>query len=54
MIRKMIRLATALALTGAALTFTGCSSHVGVGLNVGVPIGNHGHINIGTSTGGWY
>lgn len=27
----------------------GCSGNIGVGLNVGVPIGNHGYMSIGTS-----
>jgi hypothetical protein len=52
--RKMIRLAAAVALVGAALALNGCSSHVGVGVNVNVPVGKHGHINVGTGTGGWY
>lgn len=40
-----------LALTlSAALFAGGCSGNVGVGLNVGVPIGNHGYMSIGTSS----
>ncbi len=27
----------------------GCSGNVGVGMSVGVPIGNHGHMSVGTS-----
>jgi len=50
--RKLIRFVAAVAVVGAALTLGGCAADVGVGLNVGVPIGDHGHINIGT--GGWY
>jgi len=45
------RLAATL-LLGAALLLGGCSGNVGVGLNVGVPIGNHGYMSVGTSR--WY
>ena len=31
-----------------ALVLSGCSGNVGVGMSVGVPIGNHGYMNIGT------
>jgi len=31
---------------------SGCSANVGVGLNVGVPVGNHGYVSVGT--GGWF
>jgi predicted small secreted protein len=30
----------------------GCNANVGVGLNVAVPIGNHGYMSLGTSR--WY
>lgn len=36
------------------LLLAGCSANVGMGMSVGVPIGDHGHISIGTSTGRWY
>ncbi len=29
------------------LTLAGCSGNVGVGMSVGVPIGDHGYISIG-------
>jgi hypothetical protein len=29
------------------LQLGGCSSNVGVGLSVGVPIGNHGYVSVG-------
>lgn len=41
------KLATGLVLTCLALY--GCSSSVGVGLSVGVPIGNHGYISVGSN-----
>lgn len=33
----------------ASSLIAGCNANVGVGVNVGVPIGNHGHMTIGTS-----
>lgn len=43
-------------LAGAALLLAGCSTNVGVGMSVGVPIGDHGYMSIGGSTGRgrWY
>jgi hypothetical protein len=52
--RKVIRRAGALALLAASLSLGGCSGNVGIGMSVGIPIGNHGHISVGTSTGRWY
>jgi hypothetical protein len=34
------------------LALTGCSGNVGVGMSVGVPIGNHGYMSIGGNR--WY
>ncbi len=31
----------------ASLLLTGCSGNVGVGMSVGVPIGDHGYISVG-------
>ncbi len=31
----------------ACLLLAGCSGNVGVGVSVGVPIGNHGYISVG-------
>ncbi len=31
------------------VVLAGCSPSVGVGLNVGVPVGNHGYVSVG----GW-
>jgi hypothetical protein len=31
------------------LVLTGCSGNVGVGLSVGVPVGNHGYVSVGGS-----
>lgn len=34
------------------LQLAGCSGNVGVGLSVGIPVGDHGHISVGG--GRWY
>ncbi len=36
----------------ATLGLGACSGNVGVGLNVGVPVGNHGYMSFGTNR--WY
>ncbi len=36
----------------SSAVIAGCSGNVGVGLNVGVPIGNHGYMSLGTNR--WY
>lgn len=40
------------ALLLSCLLLGGCSGNVGVGLSVGVPIGNHGYMSVGGSR--WY
>ena len=42
------RLLFAALLAGSALV-AGCSGNVGIGLNVGIPIGDHGYMSVGTS-----
>lgn len=56
MMRKFLRRAGVLALLAATLSLGGCSANVGVGMSVGVPVGNHGYISMGTGTGygRWY
>lgn len=36
----------------AALALSGCDGNVGVGLSVGVPIGDHGYMSVGGRR--WY
>ncbi len=43
--RKMM---VVLLLASSAL-ISSCSGNVGVGLNVGIPIGDHGYMSLGTS-----
>lgn len=50
--RKIIRSAGLLAVLMTSVSLGGCSGSVGVGMSVGVPIGSHGHISVGT--GRWY
>jgi len=50
--RKTIHRAGWLAIASAALLFAGCSGNIGVGMSVGVPIGNHGYMSVGT--GKWF
>ena len=35
------------ALLFSSLLLAGCNANVGVGMSVGVPIGNHGYMSIG-------
>jgi hypothetical protein len=32
-----------------SLLLGGCSGNVGVGLSVGIPVGNHGYVSVGGS-----
>ncbi|HSC09167.1 MAG TPA: hypothetical protein VLD59_20255 [Steroidobacteraceae bacterium] len=50
--RRVLRTAAVLALVISTLSLAGCSGNVGVGVSVGVPIGNHGYMSVGTSR--WY
>ncbi len=47
--RKAIRTTAIIALLLTSLTLAGCSGNVGVGVSVGVPIGNHGHMSVGAT-----
>lgn len=47
--RRTFRLAAAASLVIAALWSGGCAGNVGVGVSVGVPVGNHGYMSVGTS-----
>ena len=45
--KKWSRKAAILLLAVVCLMLAGCSGNVGVGMSVGVPVGNHGHISVG-------
>jgi hypothetical protein len=48
----LIKRCVFLLLCTCCLALAGCDANVGVGLSVGVPIGNNGYISIGG--GRWY
>jgi hypothetical protein len=50
--RRTLRTISVLALIVSMLSLAGCSGDVGVGVSVGVPVGNYGYMSIGTSR--WY
>ena len=50
--RRTIRTISLVALLVSMLSLAGCSGNVGVGVSVGVPVGNYGYMSIGTSR--WY
>jgi predicted small secreted protein len=41
-----------LLLAAICLQLAGCSGNVGVGLSVGIPVGDHGYVSVGG--GRWY
>jgi hypothetical protein len=45
-IRRLIGIAS---VVFAALWLGGCPANVGVGVSVGVPVGNHGYMSVGAS-----
>ena len=50
--RKGIRFAGVVALVVSMLALASCSGNVGVGVSVGVPVGNYGYMSVGTTR--WY
>ena len=44
---KILRRTGLMAMLLSCLLLAGCSGNVGVGLSVGVPIGNHGYMSVG-------
>ena len=50
--RRAIRFAAVAALLVSMLAIAGCSGNVGVGISVGVPVGNYGYMSVGTTR--WY
>jgi hypothetical protein len=42
--KRLVALAAVLMTT---LSLAGCSGNVGIGMSVGVPIGNHGYMSVG-------
>ena len=50
--RKYFKKTAFILLLLASLLMSGCNGNVGVGMSVGVPVGNHGYMSVGT--GRWY
>jgi predicted small secreted protein len=46
--KKAKRLIALVAVLLTTLSLAGCNGNVGVGVNVGVPVGNHGYMSVGT------
>lgn len=44
---QIIRFCGAALLLSLTLCLSGCEGNVGVGVSVGVPIGNHGYMSVG-------
>lgn len=47
--RRFLRLTALAALLTSTVTLAGCDSNVGVGLSVGVPVGSHGYVSVGSN-----
>ena len=45
--RKTNRLVAVLAVLLTSLSLASCNGNVGVGVSVGVPVGNHGYMSVG-------
>ena len=45
--RKVNRLVAVVAVILTSLSLAGCDGNVGVGVSVGVPVGNHGYMSVG-------
>jgi predicted small secreted protein len=45
--RKVNRLVAVVAVLLTSLSLAGCDGNVGVGVSVGVPVGNHGYMSVG-------
>ena len=51
--RKFLKASAIAGLVVTMLSIAGCTGNVGVGMSVGVPIGDHGFISVGTGRH-WY
>lgn len=45
--QKANRVIAVIAILLTSLSLVGCSGNVGVGVSVGVPVGNHGYVSVG-------
>ena len=51
-VRRAFWIGSVVALIVSMLSIAGCSGNVGVGVSVGVPVGNYGYMSVGTTR--WY
>ena len=49
MMKKANRIIALVAVLLTTLSLAGCNGNVGVGVSVGVPVGSHGSMRVGTS-----
>jgi hypothetical protein len=47
--RKLAHVLGLILILATCLPLLGCSGNVGVGVSVGVPVGQHGYVSVGTS-----
>jgi predicted small secreted protein len=52
--KNLVKKALFAAVLASSLLLAGCSSNIGVGMSVGVPIGDHGYISVGGGSNRWY
>lgn len=52
--KRIARNVAVLLLLSTSLLLAGCNTNVGIGMSVGVPIGDHGYMSIGGGTSRWY
>ena len=52
--RNLNRRALLILVISSSLLLTGCNANVGVGMSVGIPVGNHGYMSVGTGSRRWY
>lgn len=45
--RKLIRITAVTVVLLTSLMLASCNGNVGVGVSVGVPVGNHGYMSVG-------
>ncbi len=45
--QKANRVIAVIAILLTSLSLAGCSGNVGVGVSVGIPVGNHGYVSVG-------
>lgn len=45
--KRLLKRVLVVLLSLCCLLLAGCSGNVGIGMSVGVPVGNHGYISVG-------